>query len=79
MSTENTVAEINKNLYDEAKIYWEHCQGWTSKLWKELHKAGFRSTLSNGGFIHVKDSEGRKIWSGNGRSNMLKAVGHIMR
>ena len=75
------IDEINEGLYDSAKIFWSErlYSGWTSNLWMDLCKQGWKSTRSNSGLIHVYSSTGQEVGSWWGTVNMLVGVSKIMR
>ena len=50
----------DKITYQEGRIYWEHCQGYTSDLIKKLHKLGY-TTVKSGGVYILKDKEGKEM------------------
>jgi hypothetical protein len=53
----------DKISYEEGKIYWEHCKGYTSDLIKRLHKQGYTSIKR--GAVHIlKSPEGEEMATG---------------
>lgn len=73
------IDEINKHLSENGKIFWSPNQGWTSKLWIDLSRQGFRTTTSPSGYVTVYDKDGAQFVQGCGRVQMLQALSVAMR
>ncbi len=83
MDDKKRVEEINKLLpYVDAKIYWkEEENDWTSKLWEDLCKAGWRvveSEEDSKPVIVVQDELGLKIFSSKDKISMLRFLVNIL-
>lgn len=59
-----------KIMYEEGKIYWEHCKGHTSNLIKKLHRLGY-TTIKTGAIHILKDKEGEEITTGYSWEGLL--------
>jgi len=68
---ENFIDVFNKSItYEEGKIYWDYCKGYTSNLIKRLRKQGYTVVLS--GAIHIlKNKEGNEVTTGTSWERLL--------
>ncbi len=73
------IDEINKYLPENGKIFWNPRHGWTSNLWIDLSRQGFRTTTSPSGYVTVYDKDGAQFVQGCGRVQMLSALSAAMR
>ncbi|MFA7157589.1 MAG: hypothetical protein WC123_07905 [Bacilli bacterium] len=63
MNGEN-IEQLNANIsYEEGKIYWDYCQGYTSELIKRLLKSGYIAVKAGAIYI-LKNPENEEIITG---------------
>lgn len=70
--------QINKSLYEDAKIYWEENKGYTSILLKRLLRFGY-VRKSKGSIKFIEDADGKQIASGGSDILLLKDIAVKMR
>ena len=73
------IAKMNEKInYQEGKIYWDHCKGYTSELIKRLLRSGY--TAVKVGAVHVlKDNNNQEVASGYSWEGLLYNTAIIMR
>jgi len=65
------VEKLNNNItYDEGKIYYEHCKGYTSDLVKRLRKIGY-TIVKRGAVYILKDQKHIEVTSGYSWEGLL--------
>ena len=76
---EMDLIKVNKSItYETGKIYFKEGHNYTSKLWEQLYKEGYR-TVRKGSVIMVKDPSGNELCSGYNRIDMLLNLAKTMR
>jgi len=80
MASDEDVSRMNEGLYEDGKVFWRGCCGWTSKLWQRLAALGWSCWRSPAGFQGFTDPDGHKINTGCiGRAAGLVELAKIMR
>jgi hypothetical protein len=58
---ETIISQLNKDLYEDGKVFWLWNRGWTSILWQNLYKRGWKLSQTPAGFKVFTDESGHKI------------------
>jgi hypothetical protein len=75
------IFEINKTIpYVDGKIYWKENHEFTSKLWENMYKIGWRTVPAeeNSEAVIVQDENGRNVYSAYDRISMLRQLVNIL-
>lgn len=73
------VNAINKGIgYEKGQIYFEEGKNWTSELWKECSRNGWRMS-SNKGINKIHDDSGKEVVFAIGRVNALRDLAKLLR
>jgi len=73
------IAKMNEKInYQEGKIYWDYCKGYTSDLIKRLLKIGY-TVVKLGAVYILKDKDKNEVITGYSWESLLYNVAIIMR
>jgi hypothetical protein len=59
--SQSEIEKLNEKIpYEDGKIFWAHCKGYTSKVISNLLKTGWKATKSGAVYI-LRDKSGKEV------------------
>lgn len=71
------IQKMNEQItYEEGKIYWDHCKGYTSNLIKRLHDQGY-VTIKSGAVYILRNPDEQEVVTGYSWEGLLLNVAKL--